>query len=100
MFSLQCTTFYPGTVREWNQLPTRTTDIDDTEGFKAALDGLLRGGSFAFERKKRTNNRMNNVHFSQKAVEEAWIIYKITKKDVNVAASHGHNIINRHESGL
>ena len=41
--------FYPRTIRDWNQLPTRITDIDDTEGFKAALDDLLRGGSFVFE---------------------------------------------------
>ena len=41
--------FYPKTIRDWNQLPTRITDIDDTEGFKAALDDLLRGGSFVLE---------------------------------------------------
>ena len=41
--------FYLRTIRDWNQLPTRITDIDDTEGFKAALDDLLRGGSFVFE---------------------------------------------------
>ena len=41
--------FYPRTIREWNQLPTRITYIDDTEGFKPALDDLLRGGSFVFE---------------------------------------------------
>ena len=26
--------FYPRTIREWNQLPTRITDIDDTEDSK------------------------------------------------------------------
>ena len=41
--------FYPRTIRDWNQLPTHITDIDDTEGFKAALDDLLRGGSFVFK---------------------------------------------------
>ena len=41
--------FYPRTIRDWNQLPTHITDIDDTEGFKAALDDLLRGGFFVFE---------------------------------------------------
>ena len=41
--------FYPRTIREWNQPPTRTTDIDSTEGFKAALDDLFGDGSFVFE---------------------------------------------------
>ena len=33
-------------MKDWNQLPTRITDNDDTEGFKAASDDLLRGGLF------------------------------------------------------
>ena len=41
--------FYPRTIREWSQLPTRITDIENTEGFKAALDDLLKGGFFVFE---------------------------------------------------
>ena len=41
--------FYPRTIREWNQLPTSITDIDAGEGFAAALDGLLRGGTFVFK---------------------------------------------------
>ena len=41
--------FYPKTIREWNQLLTRITDIDNKERFKATLDDLLRGGFFVFE---------------------------------------------------
>ena len=49
LFTVDHQSFYPKTLRDWNQLPTRITDIDDTEGFKAALDDLLRGGSFIFD---------------------------------------------------
>ena len=29
--------FFPKTIRDWNQLPTNTTSADTIEGFRAAL---------------------------------------------------------------
>ena len=40
--------FYPRTIREWNQLPTLITDAQTSEDFAAAIDSFIRGGSIVF----------------------------------------------------
>ena len=40
--------FYPRTIRDWNQLPTAVTDISDSKVFTATLCSGIRDGSLVF----------------------------------------------------
>ena len=40
--------FYPRTIRDWNQLPTAVTDISDSKVFTATLYSGIRDGSLVF----------------------------------------------------